>query len=151
MVPRQGSYRATNSEGVLIALMAAKARTCALGNASANLFAAPKRVDPRVTMSSTNTISFDGGSEMRPWTAIVSNCSVGVGLSDGSLQAAFLSGLVRTRHAATSLPRFLSTRAIAILWGTQRVPGCIRVLFGTGTRAAFALKKEAKGNFALFC
>lgn len=58
MVPDRGSYMFANSEGTLIVLIAANARTCALGNASSNLFAAPNNVAPRVTMSSTKNELF---------------------------------------------------------------------------------------------
>ncbi len=57
---------------------------------------------------------------MRPWTPIVSNCSVGVGLSDGSLHAAFLTGVTRARLESTSRPMPFLTMAVAILSGTQK-------------------------------
>ncbi len=151
MVPETGSYVATNSEGSLIVLIAAKARIRDVGKASASLFAAPSRVAPRVTMSSTKRISFGGGSEILPCRLIVSMCSLGFGLTNGSAHAAFLRAVARTRHATTSLPSPISARAVAILSGTQRVPGRIRELPGTGTRTVLGWKKEANGNCGPCC
>ena len=57
MVPTQGSYNRLNSSGLLIVRIAAKARMRVSGKASANRFAAARRVAPRVTISSIRTIS----------------------------------------------------------------------------------------------
>jgi len=57
IVPTHGSYNLLNSSGLLIVRIAAKARMRVSGKASANRFAAPRRVAPRVIMSSIRTIS----------------------------------------------------------------------------------------------
>ena len=66
IVPTRGTYTLSNSSGLLIVRMAAKARMRVCGKTSANRFAAPRRVAPRVITSSTNKIS--SGLERRPWT-----------------------------------------------------------------------------------
>src|SRR5436309_6755933 len=90
MDPTRGLERATKSAGSLTVAIAPKARIRASGKASANLLAAPSRVDPRVIMSSTKRISFGGGPEIRRWTLRLAKWSLGFGLSDALLDAAFL-------------------------------------------------------------
>src|SRR5712692_2627686 len=134
MDPIIGSERATKSMGRLMAVSAPKARIRVPGKASANLLAAPSRVDPRVIMSSTKRISLGGGPDIRRWTLRLAKCSLGFGLSDALLDAAFLTAVTRTRHGSTWLPTPLLAKAVAIRRGTQRVSGSIRELLGTGTR-----------------
>jgi len=137
MDPTRGLERATKSAGSLTVAIAPKARIRASGKASANLLAAPSRVDPRVIMSSTKRISFGGGPEIRRWTLRLAKWSLGFGLSDALLDAAFLTGVIRTRHGSTWLPTPLLAKAVAIRRGTQRVSFSIRELLGTGTRTVF--------------
>ncbi len=134
MDPISGFERATKSAGSLMVVIAPKARIRVPGKASANLLAAPRRVDPRVIMSSTIRISFGGGPAIRRWTLRLTKCSLGFGLSDALLDAAFLTAVTRTRHESTWLPTPLLAKAVAIRRGTQSVSGSIRELFGTGTR-----------------
>ncbi len=114
-----------------------KARIRALGKASASLLAAPSRVDPRVIMSSTKRISCGAGPDMRRWTLRLAKWSLGFGLSDALLAAAFLTAVVRTRQGSTWLPTPLFAIAVAIRSGTQRVSGSIKELLGTGTRTVW--------------
>src|SRR4030066_1236030 len=72
-----------------------------------------------------------------------------VGLSLGILSAALGTGLSRTRHETTSFPRPIPTRAVAIRSGTHSVFGCIKELFGIGTKVVLGWQNEAKGSVAL--
>src|SRR4030067_2755234 len=74
-----------------------------------------------------------------------------VGLSLGILSAALGTGLSRTRHEATSFPRPIPTRAVAIRSGTHSVFGCIKELFGVGTKVVLGWKNEANWSVVLFC
>ena len=114
MDPISGFVRATKSVRSLMVVIAPKARIRVPGKASANLLAAPSRVDPRVIMSSTKRISFGGGPDIRRWTLRLAKCSLGFGLSDALLDAAFLTALTRTRHESTWLPTPLLAKAVAI-------------------------------------
>jgi hypothetical protein len=54
----------------------------------------------------------------------------------------------------TKQPLFLDpfrSRAVAIRRGTHSVFGCIRELFGVGTRVVFGWKNESNGSVALLC
>src|SRR5207247_3400133 len=103
MDPISGFERATKSSRSLMVVIAPKARIRVPGKASANLLAVPSRVDPRVIMSSTKRISFGGGPDIRRWTLGLAKCSLGFGLSDALLDAAFLIALNRSRHVYTCL------------------------------------------------
>src|SRR5207249_9348294 len=114
MDPTRGHERATKSAVSLTVAISPKARILASEKASANLLAAPSRVDPRVIMSSTKRISFGCGPEIRRWTLRLAKWSLGFGLSDALLDAAFLTALTRTRHESTWLPTPLLAKAVAI-------------------------------------